>query len=124
MENDDKQFIEQVRQGLDECVEQQSPRLLGRLRAARREALSGATGRPANLARHRWLGAALASLFVVIASTSLWFESSQGPESSVGAQLLAVSASDQQMLRQGDDMELYQDLEFYYWLQQEQAHAG
>ncbi len=122
--NEDKRFIELVRQRLDERVEQQSPGLQGRLRAVRREALSGTSGRSAGVARHRWLGAALASLFVVIASTSLWFESSQGPDNGIESQLLAVSSSDQQMLRQGDDMELYQDLEFYYWLQQEQANAG
>jgi hypothetical protein len=38
--------------------------------------------------------------------------------------LQTASVVELQLLNEGDDIELYRDLEFYFWLEQEQANAG
>jgi hypothetical protein len=119
--SDDRQFLERIRDELDAAVEAHPPALQGRLRAARREALSAA-------ARHAtprlWIPAVAASLFAVVAITSLWMPPAGQPDSTTEALLQAASDVDMQMLKAGDDIEFYQNLEFYYWLEQEQAGAG
>ena len=119
--NEDKQFIDRINRALDDQVEGQAPSALGRLRAARREALDAAS-RPAP---HRhWIPAIAASFFVVLATTAIWFEVGRGPDDALGSLLQTASITDQQLLDEGDDIELYRDLEFYFWLEQEQKHAG
>ena len=120
--SDDIKLLQRIRHELDAQVEGQLPALQGRLRAARREALVGVE-RPAS---HGFRTAALAaSVFLVVASSALWFQSSQDSQQDTGPYLQAANSIDQQMLSSGEDIELYQELEFYYWLQQqESAHAG
>ncbi len=119
--NEDKQFIDRINRELDGQVEGLSPAALGRLRAARREALDGASRTAAH--RH-WLPAVAASFFVVLATTAIWYEVGRGPDESLESLLQTATVTDQQLLGEGDDIELYRDLEFYFWLEQEQQHAG
>lgn len=117
--SDERQLLQRIRQQLNSEVEAQTPALQGRLRAARREALEG---RRRRVVRY-WIPALAASLFAVVATTSLWVQH-EGAGRDGEALLQAASEVDIQMLNAGDDIELYQNLEFYYWLQQEQTGAG
>jgi hypothetical protein len=117
--NDDR-FIERIRGELDGRAEGLAPSTQGRLRAARREALDSAHHRTAH---RRWLPAVAASLFVMVATGTVWFELIRTPD--LAAELLQTAAmSEMPLLDEGDDLELYRDLEFYYWLEQELPHAG
>lgn len=119
--SDEKRFIDRISSELDTQVEGLSPSTLGRLRAARREALDAAH-RPAP--RRHWLPAVAASLFVVVATGAIWFELIRTPDLGVESLVQTASVDVLQILDEGDDIELYRDLEFYYWLEQEQANAG
>ena len=119
--NDEKEFIGRVRRELDGQVEGQAASLQGRICAARREALDGVT--PAAIS-HRWMRALAASLFVVVAVSALWFDAARSPDVALESLLQTATIADQKILHEGDEIEFYQDLEFYYWLQQEQANAG
>ncbi len=118
--SDESPLLRRIRQELDGRVEGQSPSLQGRLRAARREALATRS------ASHGFrLAAMAASFFLVITISVLWFRPSPVPQQHAGGLLQATNSIDQQMLHSGDDIEFYQELEFYYWLQQQEpAHAG
>jgi ferric-dicitrate binding protein FerR (iron transport regulator) len=119
--NDEQRFIDRITGELNAQVEGQAPATLGRLRAARREALAAAQ-RPAP--RRHWLPALAASLIVAVVSSVIWFELRHTPELELESLLQTASIDEQQLIDEGDDIELYRDLEFYYWLEQEQAHAG
>lgn len=119
--NDDRQFIDRVTSELNRQVEGQAPSTLGRLRAVRREAL-GAARRPAP--RRLWLPAVAASLLVAFVTTALWFDARHTPEMALESLLQTASVDELQLLNEGDDIELYRDLEFYFWLEQEQVNAG
>lgn len=119
--NGEKQFVDRVKRELDGQVAMQSTPLLGRLRAARRTALAGRGGAHA----HRFLWPGLVSaLFLAVAISTIWFPALERPEMALESMLQAATATDLQILNEMDEMELYRDLEFYYWLEQEQANAG
>jgi ferric-dicitrate binding protein FerR (iron transport regulator) len=118
--NDDR-FIGRIRSELDARAEGLAPSTLGRLRAARRTALDAASRRSP---RRHWLSAVAASLLVAVVSSVLWFEVQHTPEMALESLLQTASMSELQLLDEGDDLELYRDLEFYYWLEQEMPHAG
>jgi hypothetical protein len=118
---DDRPFIDRINSELDSRVEGQHPSTLGRLRAARREALD-ASHRAAP--RRLWLPAVAASLLVAVVTTALWFNTLHTPEMALESLLQTASVVELQLLNEGDDIELYRDLEFYFWLEQEQANAG
>ena len=116
--SDESQLLQRISKQLDSEVEAHSPALQGRLRAARREALAGRARRSS----HRlWVPAMAASLLAVVATTSLWL----GDDGEMDAVRLlqAANETDMQMLNTADDIELYQNLEFYYWMAQEQGGA-
>ena len=119
--SDEMQFLQRISDELDEQVTAQSPALQGRLRAARRTALEGRS----KLHQRRFLLPGVASALVLtVAISTLWFQAVERPEVTLATMLQAATASDLQLLHGTDEMELYRDLEFYYWLEQEQAHAG
>lgn len=119
--SDERQFIERVGRELEAQLEHQSPALQGRLRAARREALASGSG---VTPRRHWLPAVAASFFVVVAAGTVWYQLSERPDTALESLLQTATAGDLQLLNEGDDIEFYRDLEFYYWLEQEQNHAG
>ncbi|MCW8917356.1 MAG: DUF3619 family protein [Gammaproteobacteria bacterium] len=125
--NDDR-LIERIRGELDGRAEGLTPSTLGRLRAARRAALDSASRRAP---RRHWLPAVAASFFVIVATGVIWFELSRAPQTAPQmalASLPQIAAMSELPLLdesdEGDDLELYRDLEFYYWLEQELPHAG
>jgi len=122
MNDDEQRFIERAREGLDARSERLSPSQEGRLRAARRTALN--SSRHASSRRY-WLPAMATAALVVVAVMVSWIPQ---PTEQPGITLAQVSpdkaAGDFEMLTQDTPLELYQDLDFYYWLDQGGTNAG
>lgn len=122
MNDDEQRFIERARDSLEARSQQLSPSQAGRLRAARRNALN--SSRPA-LSRHFWVPVVATAALIVVAVTLSWNPPSTEPPGIPLAQgNMDKAAGDFAMLTQDTPLELYQDLEFYYWLEQGGANAG
>lgn len=122
MSDDEQHFLKRVRDTLDARSQQLSPALEGRLRAARRHALSPSRRAPS---RRYWLPAMATAALVVIVVTMSWSpQQSEKSEISLAQSAMGKAAGDFDMLTQDAPLELYQDLEFYYWLEQEGTNAG
>jgi hypothetical protein len=107
-----EQFVTQVRQTLDQSVETLDPVVCARLRAARQRALAQPQ-RAGKLTYTGWAFAGAAAVALVIAMVVPRFDNSDA-----GANVYFVE--DVQLLSGGDDLELYDDLEFYRWLENTQ----
>ncbi|WP_127477780.1 hypothetical protein [Sulfurivermis fontis] len=113
MQDDERRLIAQVRAALDESVANLDAVTRSRLAQARARAQ-----RPQRQRRYWWLplgGAVLASLFAAM----LWLgQPALLPGTAVD------SATDFELLTASEDLELYQELDFYHWLAEEEPHAG
>lgn len=121
MNDEQQRFIDKARASLDERSQRLSPTLEGRLWAVRRTALS-----PGRHASPRfWMPAMAATAMVAVMAVMIWFSQ---PVEEEGITLARISANDGvadfEMLTQDAPLELYRDLEFYYWLEQGGEHAG
>jgi len=97
---------------LDQSVEELDPITRARLRAARMRALDvDATVR----LRARRLAVAGAGALGLLAALSWWMRGANGPRA------LAEGFEDEEILAAGDDLELYDDLDFYRWLEEDGA---
>jgi hypothetical protein len=117
---DDTQWIERIRRRLDEDVAQLDGATLSRLRQARQRALSAAaqggrprwrtrwlSGRPAG----DWLVPAGAFASIVATAFALTLMVAE-PEND-----LTREVDDLDLLTVGEELELYENLEFYRWLE-------
>lgn len=115
----DEDLVRRARAALDRSVAELDPATLGRLRAARRDALDGVA--PASRRRaFVWapLGAlAAAAVALVIALSPRPTEVAKAPPPPPRL------VEDLEVVVSNDDLELYADLEFYEWLEQ-QDQAG
>jgi hypothetical protein len=119
MKQTDDDMIADIRKRLDEGTEQLDPAITGRLRAARRTALE-AGSRP-RLSYRPVLagGVALATVLFVIVYVG------RGPiTSEQNGTELARLAGDMEIITEADNLELFDDLEFYQWLAESESHAG
>lgn len=121
MSDEQGHFVEKARASLDERSRQLSPALTGRLRAARRTALASQRQTTSRL----WLPAAAATALVVVVVGVSWF-SRPSPDQGISIAQIGNDSgvADFDMLTRDAPLELYQDLEFYYWLDQGAEHAG
>jgi type VI protein secretion system component VasF len=121
MTDEQRRFLDRARASLEARSQQLPPTLEGRLRAARRSALA-----PSRRFAHRaWLPAmATAALVAVVVALSWFSRPLEEPGLTLAQLSLDNSASDFDMLTRDEPLELYQDLEFYYWLEQGGEHAG
>jgi hypothetical protein len=110
-DNDAKQkLVENIRRVLDSSVDEVDAATQARLAAARRAALAPARHQPG------WLipAAATASIAVaLVVGLALWPEGTGYDESALAIEALPVLGSP-------DELELYEELEFYQWLAEEQ----
>lgn len=117
---DDASWVERIRRRLDEDVAQLDSATLSRLRRAREQALSAAaTGgktwwRPGFLSGRSagdWLvpAGAFASIVATAIALSLMVTD---PENDLAREL-----EDLDLLTAGEELELYENLEFYQWLE-------
>ena len=106
----DQQFVSSVRQTLDHSVTELDAVTLARLRAARLTALQG---------RHKppiWQNRlALATAMSVVLVAGVWVLQKPMEQD--------LPLDDLQLLTAKEDLELYRDLEFYQWLEQQREQG-
>ena len=108
--DDEQEFLRQVRQHLDQHAETLDAPTAARLRAARERALD-ASPRPGL----RWLPVTgLATAAAAVLAVLIWQH---------GITDLPLSAQDWDMLASGEELELFEDWEFYAWLEELQANS-
>ena len=117
------QFLERVRASLDQRSQRVKPQMASRLRAARSQAME-TRKQPV----YRGWMPAMASAFAVIMAVGIWFGSNeQLPQEQHIAQLVYEKRpADIEMLAvaNGKGLELFQDYEFYTWLEQEERRTA
>ena len=119
--NEEQKFIERARLSLDTRADSLEPDLAAQLRAARRNALSAhrRTGRGV------WMPALAAASLAAVFVGVLWFGIEEnGPSPGVIQTNVNSSATDFELLTSSEDLELYERLDFYYWLEQRNTSAG
>lgn len=107
--DDDSVFISKVKNTLDQSADALDAKTRARLRAARRAAFAQA---PApRVFSPRWLvpAGAVAAL-AVVAALGLWWTPPAAPPP------MAASVEEAELLFATDNLELYQNLDFYKWL--------
>ena len=124
MDETNKRFLEQACASLDERSEGLSPQMASRLRAARRQAIESQQ-------RHLYRGwiPAVASAFAVVMAVGLWFGNANNSQDM--PQDIAIAPinyekrpADIEMLAVANGLELFQELDFYYWLEQEESRSS
>lgn len=119
--NEEQQFIVRARLGLDARAAAMKPQLARRLQDARQNALAT----PRRVGHSGWVPAlATASLAAVFVGV-MWFGTeAERPETDMIQASLEQGATDFELLTSSEDLELYERLEFYYWMDQQGASAG
>ena len=110
-QNTDGEFVQAVRSALDAQAEHLDAKTLGQLRAARRQALAQLEARAPHRAAWTswWVPAGtFATAGIAAVVFSLWSGHAPQPP--------GIDAADVEMLAETDSLELYDDLEFYEWL--------
>lgn len=119
--SEEQKFIEQARLGLDARAASLEPQLAARLREARQTALAT----PRRVGHSGWVPALAAASLAAVFIGVMWFGTeTQGPEPGMIQASLAPESADFELLTSSEDLELYERLEFYYWMEQQGASAG
>lgn len=121
MTNGENEFIEKARLSLEQRLERTPAHISSRLRAARHQVLDSHSRRKQPL----WLPAMTTAALVAAIGVGVWF-GYPAQKTTPAPELVAETvqrASDFEMLARGDDLELYEDLDFYLWLEQQEPDA-
>lgn len=122
----DSEWTKSVRKTLDDSAAQVDGHVRDRLLQARREAVREASVRQSHRRRgNRWLvpaGGFAALLMAVIVS----FVISTGPSDNPSTidQSAIASTEDFPLLTSPESLELYEELDFYQWLEEEKDRVG
>lgn len=123
MRNGDNEFIEKARLSLEQGLERTPAHISSSLRAARQHAL----GSPRHSEQPFWLPAMATAALVAVIGAGVWFgytpQQQSAPAPKLAATEMELRVNDFEMLARGDDLELYEDLEFYLWLEQQESDA-
>jgi hypothetical protein len=111
----ERRFIENVRNTLDAAAGSIDGRTQARLSRARARAVDVAGG-----PRLRWLGWPAGAVLAV--SILLVLMSWPGRKAEITSEARAFY--ELEIITGHEDLEFYRDLEFYYWLTQEEKHAS
>ena len=122
-----KDFVEQARASLDERAENYErlkPHLATRLRAARNQAMEAQ-----HKSTHRGWMPAMASAFAIVMAVGIWFvgfNNEQGVSQNVSIAQLGYESrpADLEMLTVANSLELFEELDFYYWLEHKERRVG
>ncbi len=117
MNDPSKKFAEKAKRHFDDSVEQLDGATLSRLNQGRHRALEELT-RPAWTAWGRWAPAAGIAAAAVVAVVVM-----RGPAGVDGVEQ-DLTASDFEMLLETDDLEMYEDLEFFSLLAEMDEEAN
>lgn len=113
MNDDERRLLERVRGALDEGAANLDGATRSRLAQARARALQ-----PRHAVRLWWLPAG-GAVFASVLAALLWLGQ---PAPLPGNGFNGVA--DLELLTSNDGLELYQELDFYRWLEEEDVHAG
>jgi len=120
MTNRETQFIERARASLDERAARLEPHLASRLRAVRRRALEAHQPRT----HYGWMGAAATALVMVMA-VGIWFNHDVSQQADNVIELAyTANPTDLAMLTRVDDPQVFQDMDFYVWLAQQEPSSS
>lgn len=119
MNDEQQRFVDRARASLDERSQQLSPTLEKRLRAMRRTALASSRRR-----ERAWLPAMAAAALVVVAGVSWFSLPHEDHLTTLARNAVDDGIADFDILTRDTPLELYQDLDFYYWLEQRGSHAS
>ena len=108
--SDDKQFVDKVRQTLDQHADAVDEVTAARLAAIRRNALDSRSRRP------HWLPAAAWSAVAASVLTVALFLNQ-------GTDLPGIDLDALELVAQSEDLELIEELDFYDWLDSTQANS-
>ncbi|MFN9731829.1 MAG: DUF3619 domain-containing protein [Pseudomonadota bacterium] len=117
-EPDDSRWIDAARRELDAGVGDLDAVTLGRLTRARQAELEAARGRRAP----RWLGPAFAAGACAALALVAVLPIMRG--NTEIAPPVPAAGADLELLAAADELELYEDLEFYAWLETQQPSGG
>ncbi|MFO7594317.1 MAG: hypothetical protein R6X15_09780 [Pseudomonadota bacterium] len=121
MSNGENEFIEKARLNLEQRLERTPAHVSSRLHAARRRALDSRRRK-----QPLWLPAMATAALVAVIGAGVWFGYSAQQTAPV-PKLAAVEevphVNDFEMLARDDDLELYEDLDFYLWLERQEPDA-
>lgn len=119
MNSDDAAFIDRARASLDEQLERTPAHISSRLGAVRHRAT--ASRRCGKV--QRWIPAMAAAALVAVVVSGIWPGRHSGPEPVMMAGL-EPHAADFELLTAADDLDLYENMDFYLWLEQQEVDAG
>ena len=115
--NDQDPMLERVKQELQSGNDKLEAQVLSRLNQARQKALAQA---PQAWWKPTWLGASVVpagTLAAVVLAVAVFFQT--------GNQVaVPETVDDLEVLMAEESLELYEDLEFYVWLEEVEANAG
>lgn len=112
----EEKLLEAVRKHLDESVEAIDARTAARLREIRVGALAGAEGMRRRFMFPRWVTVGGLATAAVAVAAGLWF-------AEVRKEPAVATIDDIEIVVAQEQMQLYEDLEFYRWLA-EQENGG
>ncbi len=107
--NDETAFIAKLRTVLDRSVDALDASTRARLQAARRKALAHADV-PRGFTPRWFVPVGAVAALAVVAALGLWWMPTAAPPP------MAASVEEAELLYATDNLELYQNLEFYRWL--------
>lgn len=117
MQNEKQDLLtKKIHDHLDDAVSGMDGHTLSKLRQARAHAIDrGLTGKK-TLPTRQWLSAGLVMASLVMLTVLLIPLQPGTPQNSQGTLPTTLAAEDLDILTQPEDLELYEDLEFYRWM--------
>ena len=109
--DDEQMFLENAKRELDARAESLDELTSARLRAARKQALS-ASPAPRAPWKGRAFGGAFATAAVLMLTVVLWSD----PEQGLSPVVPASELDDMELLLSGDELDVFEDADFYLWL--------
>ena len=126
MSEDQEKFVKQIRQQLDQQSESLEGETLSRRRQARARAVEAGERKGFRLPDLNGLGGGavlFASLSVLAVAVWLAVPTSTTHETPTLAEVQVTSFDDLELLAASEELEFYENIEFYYWLETQDAQS-
>jgi len=116
--SDQEQWLEKIKQDLEQSSEQLDSETRTRLLTARRKALEALPERPSSWLTNWWQPAgAVAMVAAAVFAVILW-QGRLGPDAEL------IQSTDMELIAASDNLNFYEELEFYQWLDEVDNNAG
>lgn len=114
--NTSDKLTSKIQQHLDDAVSGMDGQLQSRLRQARATAIDNVAGKQATLAPRYWLPAGIVMAAVLMLTVLILPLQPNGMTNGQSAAPAVFAIEDIDILTDPEDLELYEDLEFYRWM--------